>query len=197
MIIFLTAASNYNENFSFEYLYFKYKNMVWHQIEDSTIADSGLKEEVMQDVFVKLYRTMGGFQSEKAIKRWLKLVTKSTIIDAGKKMQTYKKHISITLDDDDVFEECMQMLENKPLDDIIKREMVKAVIDEVKKLKPIYCEVIMLYYYAEFTVKEIAERLHIPENTVYSRLSKARSILYDAIGDSVRAYFIGGDVSDG
>ena len=36
----------------------------------------------------------------------------------------------------------------------------------------------VLYYYDEFSVKEISELLNIPEGTVKSRLSRAREKLY-------------------
>lgn len=182
--------------FDFEAIYLKYKNMVWHQVNNSTVMGEGLKEEIVQDIFVKLYKTIGNFQSEKAIKRWLNIVTKSTIIDSGRKSSTYKKYIDITFDDDN-FEEYIDVLENLPLDNIMKNEMAEVVKLELKKLKPIYHEVIVLYYYLEFSVKEIAKRLNIPENTVYSRLKKARSILYKTIGDAMNKYLSNGDEKDG
>lgn len=49
--------------------------------------------------------------------------------------------------------------------------------------------VTVLYYYDEFSVKEISEMLNIPEGTVKSRLSRARDKIYDILkkeeGDSI------------
>ena len=194
MVIFLTA-SRQDEPFDFEYIYQKYKNMVWKQIKNSTITDISLQEEIMQDVFVKLYLTLGRFQSERAIMRWIQLVTKSTIIDSGMKAATYEKHIRIILDDEEIFDSCINILENAPLDELVKKEAAGELVNELCKLKPIHFEVIILYYYSEFSVKEIAERLHISENTIYSRLSRARSILYENISDSLKEYFLNGGVS--
>ncbi|MCH5268801.1 MAG: sigma-70 family RNA polymerase sigma factor [Lachnospiraceae bacterium] len=47
-------------------------------------------------------------------------------------------------------------------------------VEELKEKERI---VVILYYYREFSVKEIARILHIPEGTVKSRLSKARGNL--------------------
>ncbi len=170
--------------------------MVWYYIERSGITDECLKEEIMQDIFVKLYNTLCKLQSEQAIKRWLTVVAKSTIIDAERKSLTYKKYISITLDDEDMFEGCMNMFENTPFDNLVKNEMAKALMDKLRKLKPIHYEVIIMYYYMEFSVKEIAKRLKLPQNTVYSRLNRARNILYETIDDSIKEYFFGGGVLD-
>ena len=188
MIIFMAAPFE-DGNFDFEYLYLKYKNMVWAQINNSTVTDESLKEEIMQDVFVKLYGTLGKFQNERAIKRWIRLVTKSTVIDSNKKDSTYKKHINIVLDDDAVFDECADIFENAPLNELVRKEAAKELMDELRALKPIHSEVIVLHYYMGFSVKEIAECLHLSENTVYSRLSRARSILYEAVSESVKEYF--------
>ena len=195
MIIYFTAAHQ-DTHLDFDYIYSKYKNLVWYYIERSGISDECLKEEIMQDIFVKLYNTLGRLQSEPAIKRWLTVVAKSTIIDAGRKSLTYKKHISITLDDEDTFEGCMNMFENAPLDNLVKNEMATALMDELRKLKPIHYEVIIMYYYMEVSVKEIAERMRMPENTVYSRLNRARYILYETIDDSIKKYFLNGGVLD-
>lgn len=49
-------------------------------------------------------------------------------------------------------------------------------------LKPKYGEVIVLYYYEDLSVKEIAELLNCSENTVKTRLSRARGQLKERIG---------------
>lgn len=47
----------------------------------------------------------------------------------------------------------------------------------VKKLSPDFREIVILYYFEDFSVKEIAEILNIAEGTVKSRLSRARKEL--------------------
>ena len=43
----------------------------------------------------------------------------------------------------------------------------------IKKLDPDFKEIVMLYYFEDFSVKDIAKILKIPEGTVKSRLSRA------------------------
>ena len=47
----------------------------------------------------------------------------------------------------------------------------------IKKLDPDFKEIVMLYYFEDFSVKDIAKILKIPEGTVKSRLSRARKEL--------------------
>lgn len=196
MLIYLTNIDEYQKNtiLDFNTIYHKYYKMVWITICKS-IYDAQQREEVMQDVFVKFYKSMGKFQHENAARKWLMLVTKSTIIDAVRKDTTYKEHISITLDDEDIFESCQDILENQPLDNVIKQEIANELMAVIRQLKSIHYEVIILHYFMEFSPKEISQKLHIPLYTVYSRLSKAKTILYDKISKSVKEFYFNGGES--
>jgi len=56
-----------------------------------------------------------------------------------------------------------------------------AVSEAVLTLNAKYAKVVILYYYEGFSTREIARILHIPEGTVKSRLSRARSKLQQII----------------
>lgn len=55
------------------------------------------------------------------------------------------------------------------------------ILDELMKLKPFYRDVIYLYYYQEYSVKDIAGILGKKENTVSSALRRARLKLKDIL----------------
>ena len=57
----------------------------------------------------------------------------------------------------------------------------QSILDEVMKLKPFYRSVIYLYYYQEYSVREIAQILDKKENTVSSALRRARLKLRDIL----------------
>ncbi len=54
-------------------------------------------------------------------------------------------------------------------------------MDEVMKLKPFFRSVIYLYYYQEYSVREIAELFGKNENTVSTALRRARLKLKDIL----------------
>lgn len=83
MIIYLTNTDDLPKPsiLDFNTMYQKYHNTVWIMICKS-ISDAQHREDVMQDIFVKFYKSIGKFQHENAARKWLILVTKSTIIDA-------------------------------------------------------------------------------------------------------------------
>ena len=53
--------------------------------------------------------------------------------------------------------------------------------DVVMQLAPVYREVIVLYFYERFSIKEIGKTLHVPEGTVKSRLSRGKNALRDML----------------
>ena len=53
--------------------------------------------------------------------------------------------------------------------------------DVVMQLETAHREVIMLYFYERFSIKEIGRILHVPEGTVKSRLSRAKKALKEML----------------
>lgn len=191
MLIYLMAESCENEMLSFEYIYNKYKNMVWANICDF-IADEQLRADIMQEVFVKLHMSMGKLQSEKAIKRWLVVVTKNTLIDMNRKETNFKRYMNVYLEEDDILDGCMDMLGDMPLDEVVKKSAADELMEVLRELKPIHYDVIIMHYFLEFTPAEIAKRQNVSVNTVYSRLTRAREVLYSRISESLKEYYLGG-----
>lgn len=63
--------------------------------------------------------------------------------------------------------------------DILPRQESKSLglWEEVMKLEYKFRVAIILFYYEDFSTKEIAAILHVPEGTVRSRLTRARNKL--------------------
>lgn len=176
--------SNYNlgnteGEVSFEYMYHKYKNTVYVMI-GKVIDDEDLKNDCMQEIFLKFFKSMGRVQGEAASRRWLMAIAHNTIIDMSKKESIYKSRVKLIPDENEVLNVC-DILENFPLDEMLKNEMVQKVAVTLEEMKPIHKEVIRLKYYLEFTPKEIAKLIDVPLDTVYSRLRRGEKIIHESI----------------
>lgn len=57
--------------------------------------------------------------------------------------------------------------------------------DAIDKLKPEYRTVIILKYFNDFTIKRIGEIIDVNENTVKTRLSRAKKILSELLKEEV------------
>ena len=196
MIIHYSREEDYETKQKFNYIYNKYYRMVWVKICQSNL-DESLYDDVLQETFVKFFLSIGKLQSEKAIVKWLNKVTESMIIDFYRKAKTYKKYFSVDINKDDVIENGKLLAEKWYIDDLMKDEISEELVIELNKLNPNLYESIVMRYVIEFTVEEIAIKLRIPVNTVYSRLKKAKYLLRNSIEKlKENKYKHGGDLSE-
>ena len=141
----------------------KYFNTVY-RLAFTRTKNKEFAEDVCQDVFLAYLKTDKQFESEEHIKAWLIRVTvnksKSVFLSSW-----YRK--SAPLHNDIVFE-------SKEISDLF---------DIVQKLPEKYRTVIYLFYREDMSVMNIAKTLGIKENTVKSRLLRARDKLKIMLGE--------------
>ena len=75
---------------------------------------------------------------------------------------------------------------NDPLDILVDKDSVKQIIKAIEALNPIYRDVLLLKQAHGYSLKEIAELLEIPEETIKKRLSRARKMLSRVLEASVK-----------
>lgn len=68
------------------------------------------------------------------------------------------------------------------LEQVVKNSEDEALFDLVMALPVKYREVIYFYYFEDYSIQEIASLLSLNNNTVKTRLRKARSLLQKALG---------------
>lgn len=173
------------ENISFEYMYEKYKNLIYYLICKSTINEN-MREDVMQEIFIKYYKSMDRVKGEKDAKNWLYVIAHNEIINYGKKETTYRKHILLDIESDKLIHLCAEMYGRSALDETLKNEMERKIAENIYALKPIHKEVIVMKYYYGYTPMAIASILKCSVNTVYSRLSRAEEILHNALYEYIK-----------
>ena len=166
----------------FEYMHEKYKNLVWF-IASKGISDYHLKEELAQDVFVKFSKVIDRFSSEEKAVRWIKIVTKNTMIDYYRRESTYKSHIFLTNDEIYYAEKFSHSYADTSEEYVLKKEIAKELRPFIRELSVKQEAVIDYYYYMDMTPQEISVAFDIPLYTVYSRLRKARKVLEKVITD--------------
>ena len=118
-------------------------------------------EDVVQDVFEKLLRYEGRFESEEHLKAWLLRVAINRARDVSTSF--WRKHTV-------AWEEYMNDLAFEEPQD-------SRLFEAVMRLPAKYRAVLHLFYYEGYAVAEIAHILHRPAGTVKSQLNRGRSLL--------------------
>ena len=131
------------------------------------LRDPHLAEDAVQDTFFRAWRS-GGFRGESGEKTWLTAIAVNVCRDY-RRLYWYRKR----LDGEELLEQIPAPPDAEPQDDEILRQ--------VFALAPKYRELVLLYYWQELTVPEIAALLHEKENTVSTRLRRARAQLRETL----------------
>ncbi len=182
------ALNNEEARVSFEYMYDTYKNTVRNMIRKKE-EDNSLWDDVMQDIFIKFYKSMGRVQGEEAARRWLMTIARNEIVNHYKSETLYKKRILLDFSEEDMAVARHRLAEDAIFETAFKKELGSAVREKIRQLRPKQQEVIVLKYYYDYTAREIAYMLKCPLNTVYSRLKKAELILQNTLYSVLCRYY--------
>lgn len=117
-------------------------------------------EDITQEVFLSLHSRPQSFNNDEHLKAWL---LRSAINRCKNYHKSYRKRNQQSLDE---LGESAIFCEFTPQDMTIRQKI--AALPEK------YGKVLYLYYYEEYTVREIAKILQKNENTVSSLLRRAR-----------------------
>ena len=148
-----------------------------------TVKDDDLACDITQETFVEIINTLGDLQEPVAFVAWMKKITYHQCTRYFKK----KKDVLVDEDEDGntVFdtlaEERAEFIPDEALD---KEDFRKTIMGMIDKLSDEQRAAVMMFYFDEMSVKQIAEMQGVSEGTVKSRLNYARK----AIKGSVEEY---------
>jgi len=138
-------------------------------------------EDVLQETFIKVIRSIGSFQGKSSIYTWIYRIAVNEAIQVLRK----GRNIVSSLDDEDT-EDISQPKEIRswdllPEDKIISKELKekldKAILQLSEKLKLVF----VLRDLQDLSIQETAELLDVSEEVVKTRLLRARLALRESL----------------
>lgn len=156
---------------AFSQIYRAYSNRVYF-MAIQYFRNEDTAKDIVQEVFIKVYRQINKLQTPKAFSSWLHVIT-------YRECQNYNRRKSniFELGDEDKIEDFPNTMEvdviSKIENERIKNEIMGILDDLSIPLK----SVAMLRFFEDLKLQEIADILDIPKNTVSSRLIKIRRVL--------------------
>ena len=145
------------------------------QLAYSYVKNKQMAEDIVQDVFIKAFEKKSQFRGDSSYKTYLYKMTINRSYDYLRSW-SYRNHLLTN-----TFSNLFGV--QKSMDDFLVIEDERALIgNEVLKLKPRYREVVLLFYFKELKIEEIAIILDCSINTVKTRLSRARNMLKERLG---------------
>ncbi|HWR13264.1 MAG TPA: sigma-70 family RNA polymerase sigma factor [Terriglobales bacterium] len=149
-------------------------------------------EDLAQEVFIKLYRTLDSYAPEKgAFATWVMTMTRNLLVDHFRK--TRQDRVTDSLDaglteDDDSISLGDKIQDSGPsADERIQRRQTQEMVQKaIQKLSPELREAVILRDLQDMDYKEIAIALKVPEGTVKSRINRGRMELARVLSRTYR-----------
>ncbi len=148
-----------------------YGRLVNHMVY-SMLGDSPEREDICQEVFLKVYKNLSGFRHEAKLSSWIARIAVNHCRDfmVSRKMN-YDGEVGEDIlagipDDGPDIEETLD-----------KSRRAMLIRKEIDSLPPSYRTIITLYHLDEFSYEEISRTLKMPLGTVKNYIFRAREIL--------------------
>ena len=133
------------------------------------MRDKGLAEDAVQEALVQIWRHLPSFRLKSSIKTWLVRIVINEV-----RQQTRKKKLKM-IPLESVNQEIGMIDEAET--ELIRNEEKQSLREALNQLQPEHREAVVLRYYSELTVPEIAAVMGQREGTIKSRLNRAMSRL--------------------
>lgn len=158
---------------AFELFVEKYKRLVSH-IVFRMVPDTPEREDLCQDVFLKVYKNLEKFSFDAKISTWIAKITYNTCINY---LEKKKAALYDDLTAEGGFEDTLSGTSSEP-SEITEENNIRSIIKkEVSVLPVIYRTVLTLYHMEELSYTEISNVTGLPIGTVKSYLFRARQLL--------------------
>jgi RNA polymerase sigma-70 factor (ECF subfamily) len=143
------------------------------------------RKDLAQEVYLKVYKNLRGFQFQCRLTTWIAQITYNACINHLRKKKLVLVDDGSTMGSEN---EVIEMLQNKlhaGRNDseafLFKKELAQILQAEIEKLPPLYKTLITLYHNEELSYLEIAEITGLSEGTLKSYLFRARKKLRENI----------------
>jgi RNA polymerase sigma-70 factor (ECF subfamily) len=140
----------------------------------SILDDPCEAEEAVQDVLMLALRSLGSFQGGSRFTTWLTAITVNVCRD---RLRRKRSRFNLFQRIQELYHP-QQKPENYPEEVVAGREENQRVWKSVSELDDKHRIPLILHYYHNLSVDEIAAALDLPKATVYSRLQAGRDKIY-------------------
>jgi len=146
----------------------------------SIVRDESEAMEITQETFIAALKSLHSFKEIGSLKTWLFKITLNRSRSHLRK-RNFLQRLSITLST--LFKEAEER-QTSPEENVIQNEREAVIWSELNKLDERQRIVVVLRYFQDLPIVEIAEILNLHEGTVHSRLHTARERLRIALGQT-------------
>jgi RNA polymerase sigma-70 factor (ECF subfamily) len=162
---------------SFEEIYREHAPFVWRTLRALGVPPSTI-EDAVQDLFVVVHRRLPEFEGRAAMRTWL--------FEIALRVARDHRRAELRRGVPEALDEALPCVEPTPAESATAAEALRLVERALDTLDEERREVFVLAEIEQLTAPEMATVLHVPINTVYSRLRRARGDFEQAFARQTR-----------
>ena len=167
------AYLSINDVNAFYSLIKRYESKIGRYINRMTGGNQDKSEDILQEIFIKVYRHLNSFDPKLKFSRWIYRIAHNEIINQHYKDKTHTTTVS--LDDTDQLNLSAKLIYDEDIHDAyIYSETAKTVKKAIEELPLKYREVLILRFFEDKDYKEISDILRKPPGTVATLLNRAK-----------------------
>jgi RNA polymerase sigma-70 factor (ECF subfamily) len=131
-------------------------------------------EDLTQDVFLKIFKSLDTFDRRANFQTWLVSVSRNLCIDHYRSVRKERETIDRDVDAGELSPVAQTVSPVAALEHRDRVELLKKALDQ---LPPTLRSAVLLRDIQELSYQEIADKLNLPEGTVKSRINRGRTEL--------------------
>jgi len=169
-----------NEDAAYDELVRTYSSSIFH-VAYRMLGDTAEASDIVQEIFLKVFRNIGGFKGEAALKTWIFRIAFSEILNRLRWWKRRHRFATVSLDDspNDFGMSGPMVAASSPTPEqaLQSKEEEDAIQQALGKLSREHRSIVVLRDIEGFSYNEIADVLGVSVGTVKSRLARARADL--------------------
>ena len=170
----LVKASLEGDKQAFGEIVSRYQRMVARTVK-GMLGDSVYSEDIGQDVFIKLYRSLSEFRGEAKLSTYIQKIAVNLTLNELKRRKRFYSMFAQT-GNNELYEYEIAVQDSEE-----RREASEVVGKALKGMDPKFRIILTMRMLQGYSTKETAEILDLPIGTVLSRLSRAQEQLKEIL----------------
>jgi len=147
------------------------------------VNDRDIAEDILQEVFIKLFENFNTIKNKNSILFWLFKTAQNSVYTYFNYKNKFKTQINLTDNEDEI----SGLTADIDILNGLEEQELKLIIQNSIDMLPLeQKEVYLLKEYGDLSYKEIAELLKIEPDLVKSRIFKARQKLIKTISKKIK-----------
>jgi|KBSMisStaDraftv2_1062788.scaffolds.fasta_scaffold16670_3 RNA polymerase sigma-70 factor (ECF subfamily) len=173
---YLVNAIRQGNKEAFVQLIRKYERLVLH-IVTPLVGVNEDREDICQDVFLKVYENLDGFQFRSKMGTWIGNIAYNMSINFLKRRKKFQLSDFMVSETGESTFERLEDQDSDYQEIFVRREEASQLRALIDGLPEIQRSIVLLFYQDDQSLDEIGSMLEMPVNTVKSHLFRARNSL--------------------